>query len=51
MLIADISDHLPIFCISNEPATIDTLVNENLFHRNITDFNIVKFKDALTDVQ
>ena len=49
--IADISDHLPIFYISNEPATIDTLVNENLFHRNITDINIIKFKDALTDVQ
>ena len=29
VLIADISDPLPIFHISNEPATIDTLVNEN----------------------
>ena len=51
VLIADISGHLPIFYISNEPATIGILVNENLFHRNITDINIIKFKDALTDVQ
>ena len=51
MRIANISDHLPICYISNAPATIDTLVNENLFHRNITDINIIKFKYALTDVQ
>ena len=51
VLITDISDHLPIFYILNEPAIIDTLVNENLFHRNITEINIIKFKDALTHVQ
>ena len=51
MLIADISDHLPIFYISIEPAIIDTFVNEYIFHRNIKDINIIKFKDALTDVQ
>ena len=26
-------------------------MNGNLFHRNITDINIIKFRDALTDVQ
>ena len=26
-------------------------MNENIFHRNIKDINIIKFKDALTDVQ
>ena len=26
-------------------------MNENLFHKNITDINIIKFEDALTDVQ
>ena len=53
VLIADTSfqNNLPIFYISNEPATIDTLVNENIFHSNINDINIIKFKDALTDVQ
>ena len=51
MLIANISDHLPIFYISNESATIDTLANENIFHRNIKDINIIKLKDALIDVQ
>ena len=51
MLIANISHHLPIFCKSNEPANIDTLWNKNIFHRNVNDINIIKFKDALTDVQ
>ena len=26
-------------------------MNENIFPRNIKDINIIKFKDALTDVQ